>query len=99
MILIIGIPLSAYVTRRTLTSASLALERWADAAVPIAWHLNPNHGANVSGSRDLAEVFRQTFQAWSGVPTARVLFTEGAAITVANAAQDGINLISGVPSV
>lgn len=53
---------------------------------------------NVSGTRDVAEVFRQAFQTWSSVSTARVSFTEGATTSVTNAAQDGINLISLMPS-
>ena len=98
-VLIVGIPLGAYVPQRMLTPAGLALERWADASFPITWRLNATRGANVSGTRDVAEVFRQAFQAWSNVSTARVSFTEGATTTVVNAAQDGINLISLMPTV
>ncbi len=60
-------------------------------------------GTNTAGSISrpepcLAEVFRQAFQAWSGVSTARVSFTEGKATGLSNAAQDGVNLISLVPA-
>ena len=98
LILIIGIPLTAHVPQRVLTPAGLALERWADASFPITWHLNPSRGASVAGTRDLADLFRESFQTWSAVTTARASFSEGATTTVTNAARDGINLISLVPT-
>ena len=41
---------------------------------------------------------RLAFQSWSGVPTAPVSFLEGPATTAADAALDGINLVSATPA-
>ena len=98
IVLVVCIPLLAYVPQRRLTPAGLVLERWGDTSFPIPWQLNVTRGANVAGARDVAEVFRQAFQSWTGVSTARVSFAEGATTTAVNAAQDGINLISLAPA-
>lgn len=99
IILILGTPLGAYVPRRTMTLGGLAFQKWADASFPVTWRLNSIRGGNVTGARDLGEVFRQAFQTWNAVSTARVSFAEGASTNVTDAAQDGINLVSVTPAV
>ncbi|MBI4471822.1 MAG: matrixin family metalloprotease [Acidobacteria bacterium] len=98
VLLLVGIPLSAYVPRRILTPAGLAYEKWSASSVPIVWRLNASRGPNITGPRDLAEVARLGFQTWSSVPTAQVSFSEGPVTTVTNAALDQVNLISFAPT-
>lgn len=71
LILITGFPLSGYVARRTLTPSGLAFEKWADSSFPILWRSNPAKRTNIAGLRDVADVVRLAFQAWSNVSTAR----------------------------
>src|SRR5262245_31549469 len=56
-------PISGYVTlQRLAKTGDIVQERWAANAFPIPWRLNPTRGANVTGTRTLAEVMRASFQ-------------------------------------
>jgi hypothetical protein len=54
--------------------------------------MNPVPGANITGSRDPAEVIRQGFRVWSSIPTAIIAFAEGTPIAN-KVAYDGKNVV------
>jgi hypothetical protein len=57
--------------------------------------MNSVVGTNVTGSRQQSDVFRQSFQAWSSIPTAAIAFEEGpAAAASVKLAYDGKNVVS-----
>ncbi len=74
------------------------LRKWADSSFPIPWRLTPTPGNNITGSRELADVIRSSFQAWSGVNTALVSFQEDGSINSTDPGMDRINHISVVPA-
>ncbi|MBI4471927.1 MAG: hypothetical protein HY646_04615, partial [Acidobacteria bacterium] len=74
------------------------LRKWPDSAFPIPWRLNFTKGNNIAGSRELADVVRSSFQAWSSVNTALVSFQEGDAFNATDPGFDRINHISVVPA-
>jgi hypothetical protein len=55
--------------------------------------MNPTVGSNVTGTREQAEVLRQSFAAWAAIPTATISFTEGAPQD-RKAAYDGVNIVT-----
>ena len=94
LIVFLARPAGAYVTSRIVSSMQQTVQlKWA--GFPIQWQINPARGANVTGARDQADVFRAAFAAWQAVPTATINFTEGAA-TAATVTRgfDQINVIS-----
>ena len=99
LIVLLTIPVLAYVPRRVITPAGVAFEKWADSAFPITWRLSSApRGANIAGSRALADVARAAFASWAGVTTANVSFAEGAAADSTAAALDGVNLVAFAPA-
>ena len=74
-----AIPVHAYVTSRRLSSTNTVVQiKWAKVSA-ISWQMNPTPANNISGSREQGDVIRQSFKAWSSIPTADVAFTEGPA--------------------
>lgn len=96
VILILAAPLFAYVTQRDFSSTGqVVLIKWSSGAFPLPWRMNPVVGTNISGSRQQADVVRQSFQAWSSISTASITFAEGATTAASvKPAYDGINLIT-----
>ena len=85
-------PLFAYVTLRTLSSTNTIVQvKWLNGS-PVSWQMNPTPGGNISGSREQADVARQSFKTWSLIPTADVRLSEGAP-TSAQFAYDGKNVV------
>src|SRR5688572_12350122 len=81
-----------YVISNILSSAGvITAQKWA--SMPITWQMNPTVGANVTGTRELAELLRESFAAWQAVGTAQISFTEGPAAN-AGSAFDGINIVT-----
>ncbi len=96
IILIVTTPLWSYVTKKLISADNqIVQQRWKPGAFPIQWRMNPVRGANVTGSREQAEVLRTSFQKWQQISTASIAFSEGSA-TDANVRPglDGINLIT-----
>src|SRR5436853_7049737 len=84
-------PVYAYVTHRGLSSDNNIVQiKWLSS--PMSWQMNPATGANISGSRESADVIRQSFRAWSSIPTAVLTFVEGSP-TADKLAYDGKNVI------
>ncbi|MBI4475102.1 MAG: matrixin family metalloprotease, partial [Acidobacteria bacterium] len=95
--LLLAIPAWGYVTYRIRSGvdSSIAQLRWKDGVFPLQWRMNPTQGSNVTGSRTQAEVFRNSFQAWTGLSTTNVAFQEGAVTeTTVIPGNDGINLVT-----
>ena len=97
LILLLSIPVFAYIPSRIVTPSGLAFQKWADSAFPITWRLNTSRLNNIAGTRALVDVTRAAFASWAGVGTAVTSFNEGTTTTVTDAGLDGINLISFVP--
>jgi len=88
-------PMTAYIPQTNLIDGSVTAMKWATGAFPITWQMNPTVGSNVTGSREQAVVFRNSFQPWVDVSTALVSFTEGAATNVSvKPGFDQINVIT-----
>lgn len=96
LFLTLATPAMAYITARLIAlDGQIVLERWATASFPIRWQMNPTRGANVTGAREMGDLFRQSFQTWVNVGTATITFSEGAAAPAGTLpAADGINLIT-----
>jgi hypothetical protein len=57
--------------------------------------MNSTRGANVTGTPEQADVFRQSYATWQGVSTASITFSEGAAVAgTTRPGYDTINLVS-----
>jgi hypothetical protein len=83
---------SAYVTSRILSSTNeITEQRWA--SLPISWSMNPTVGSNITGTREQAEVLRQSFASWAAIPPATISFNEGAPQD-RKAAYDGVNIVT-----
>ena len=67
--------------------------RWDFSAVRVTWSLNPRTGANIQGSRTVADVIQSSFNTWTSAPNASLSATRGADSSLNAAAFDGINLI------
>jgi hypothetical protein len=89
-------PAVAFIPQRTNVNGVLHVLRWSTASgFPIEWRMNPVVGANVTGGREQAAVFREAFGEWADVPTATISFMEGAATASdVKPAFDQINLIT-----
>ena len=88
-------PMAAYIPQTNLIDGSVTAVKWATGAFPITWQMNPTVGSNVTGSREQAVVFRDSFQQWVDVSTALVSFTEGSATNVSvKPGFDQINVIT-----
>src|SRR5437016_1065161 len=88
---VLATPVYAYVTQKGLSSANSIVQiKWLSS--PISWRMNPNVGANIGGSRELADVIRQSFRAWASIPMAIITFAEGSP-TADKFAYDGKNVV------
>ena len=88
---ILSTPLYAYVTRKVLSSSKTIMQiKWPSG--PINWQMTTTPGSNISGSREVGDVMRQSFRTWSSIPTALISFTEGPPVTV-KAGNDGKNVV------
>ncbi len=77
-ILLMTMPLLAYIPETNLDSnGNVIAVKWADSFMPITWRMNPTVSPNVSGDREQAEVFRNSFQQWADVTTSDVTLSEG----------------------
>ena len=95
VVLVAATPMSAYIPQTNLIDGSVTAVKWATGAFPITWQMNPTVGSNVTGSREQAVVFRDSFQQWMEVSTALVSFTEGASTNVSvKPGFDQINVIT-----
>ncbi|PYS53345.1 MAG: hypothetical protein DMG13_13110 [Acidobacteria bacterium] len=94
--LALAAPLYAYVTSKGLSSTNSIVQiKWANGAFPIRWQMNPAAGSNITGSRQQSDVVRESFQAWSAIPTATITFAEGPATAASvKPAYDGMNVIT-----
>ena len=72
-------PMTAYIPQSTVIDGTVTVMKWSTSAFPITWQMNPTIGSNISGSREQAAVFRDSFQEWADITTASISFTEGAA--------------------
>src|SRR5262249_13751543 len=88
---ILSTPLHAYVSRKALSSSNNVVQtRWP--AGPITWQMTTTLGSNISGSREVGDVIRQSFKTWSSIPTALISFTESPPVT-AKFGKDGKNVV------
>jgi hypothetical protein len=94
MALIIAVPLSGYVSRKSLDSGGrIVINKWA--SLPITWRINPERGSNVTGAGDFTSAFRLAFLEWSAISTATIAFTEGPPTAASvKPGLDQINLIA-----
>jgi hypothetical protein len=53
-------------------------DHWDLSAFPLQWNLNPATGANVSGSRTVADVIQASFTTWTSAPNTALSITHGA---------------------
>lgn len=89
-------PVLGYLPARTIaTDGRVVVRKWANSSLPIVWRMNPTRGSNVTGARELGDVFRLSFQAWQSVSTAAVSFSQGQATDASvKGGFDQINVIS-----
>ncbi len=72
------IPVLAYIPETNLDSnGNVVAVRWADSFMPIQWRMNPTVSPNVTGDREQAAVFRNSFQQWVDVTTSDLTISEG----------------------
>ena len=91
--LIIAAPLFGYVPRKSVVGGQTVSNKWG--SFPITWRMNPARSSNVTGAGDFVSAFRLAFQAWSGISTATISFTEGeAAGGSMKPGLDQVNLIT-----
>jgi Matrixin/Carboxypeptidase regulatory-like domain len=94
VVLLLALPLRAYVTARSLSNTgSIVQERWSPQAFPLQWQMNPIQGPNVTGTAGQEDVFKASFAAWQALTTASISFAEGTPIVKAPG-YDEINLIT-----
>ena len=61
-VLLMAVPILAYIPETNLDSnGNIIAVRWADSFMPIKWRMNPTIGSNVTGNREQADVFRNSF--------------------------------------
>jgi hypothetical protein len=66
--------------------------KWADSFMPLTWRMNPTVSPNVTGDREQADVFRNSFQQWADVTTSDVTLQQG---TVTDpSVKPGLDLIN-----
>ena len=76
--LLMTMPLLAYIPESNLDSnGNVIAVKWADSFLPITWRMNPTVSPNVTGDREQADVFRNSFQQWMDVTTSDLTFSEG----------------------
>lgn len=94
VVLAMATPVLAYVTGKTLSaSGEIVALKWK--SFPVTWRMNPTRGSNVTGAREQADVFRQSFQPWTALTTASISFTEGQTTdATVKPAFDGINVVT-----
>ena len=91
----VATPMTAYIPHTNLINGSVTAVKWATDAFPITWQMNPTVGSNITGSREQAVVFRNSFEQWADVATALVSFTEGAATNMSvKPGFDQINMVT-----
>jgi hypothetical protein len=93
---LITMPLLAYIPETNLDSGgNVVAVKWADSFTPITWRMNPTVSSNVTGDREQADVFRNSFQQWADVTTSDLTFTPGPATdTSVLPGLDLVNLIT-----
>ncbi len=75
---LVTVPLLAYIPETNLDiNGNVIAVKWADSFMPITWRMNPTVGSNVTGDREQADVFRNSFQQWADVTTSDLTFSEG----------------------
>ena len=95
LVLVATTPTVAYIPQTILIDGSVTAIKWATGAFPITWQMNPTVGTNITGSREQAVVFRESFEQWVDVSTALISFTEGTATTASvKPGFDQINVIT-----
>ncbi|MFB3916757.1 MAG: matrixin family metalloprotease [Terriglobales bacterium] len=65
-------------------------------SLPVVWNLNPNiSGANISGSRSVADVMQSSFAVWTSAPNIALSVVRGADsnVTSESSSLPGVNLI------
>jgi hypothetical protein len=88
---VLSTPVYAYVTLRGLSSTNSIVQiKWLSS--PISWQMNPTAGPNISGPREVGDIIRQSFRAWSSISTAVITFAEGSP-TTDKFGYDGKNVI------
>jgi hypothetical protein len=71
------LPASSHLNDFTSSSAGPQPDHWAASALPVQWNLNPAHGANIQGSRSVADVIQASFSTWMGAPNTAVSAARG----------------------
>jgi hypothetical protein len=96
LIVVTGAPVWAYVTSRMTSANGTAVQqRWAPGFFPIQWQMNPTRGANITGTPEQADIFRQSFASWQALSTASIAFAEGApTAATTKPGYDAVNLVS-----
>ena len=95
-VLLMAVPILAYIPETNLDSnGNIIAVRWADSFMPIKWRMNPTIGSNVTGNREQADVFRNSFQQWADVTTSDLtLIQDPATDPSVKPGLDLVNLIT-----
>ena len=78
-VFLVASPITAYIPQSTDIDGTLTATKWSTSSFPITWQMNPTVGSNITGSKEQAAVFRDSFQEWADITTASISFTEGSA--------------------
>ena len=91
VLLLAGAPGFSYLPN--FTTPGPQMDRWR--TFPVAWNLNPSKGANINGSRSVADMMQASFNTWAGAPNAALTISRGADSSVSSemTSHPGINLI------
>ncbi|MBI4475306.1 MAG: matrixin family metalloprotease [Acidobacteria bacterium] len=95
---VLDCPVASYdfgsnVCRATTAERQIVQERWK--AFPVEWRMNPQRGSNVTGTREQADVIRQSAAVWQALTTASISLTEGSATDASvKPGLDRVNLIT-----
>jgi len=81
---------TSYVSNYTSTGSTAFPDKWASTP---RWNLNPARNANISGSRDVAEVIQSAFGAWAAAPGSAADATRAADSSATSAGFNSENLI------
>ena len=93
VVLLLTVPLLAYIPETNLdTSGNIVAVKWADSFLPLTWRMNPTVGSNVTGDREQADVFVNSFQQWMDVTTSDISMSQGA-VTDATV-KPGLDLVN-----
>jgi hypothetical protein len=93
LVSLVATPLLGHVPRRTVISGQIVVSKWAQ-PLGLTWRMNNTRSPNIAGTTGVEIAFRQAFQAWAGVSTATVAFTEGPTSTSLKGGLDQINVIT-----